>query len=118
MDFSQDLVKGSIVPVVLSLVAERPMYGYEMVKLVNARTGGRLEWREGTLYPTLHRLESDGLIASQWDEAPAAPTGGARTRKYYSITRTGRKELHRRASEWREFAAAISMVLSPAGGAP
>jgi DNA-binding PadR family transcriptional regulator len=117
MDFSQDLVKGSIVPVVLSLVAERPMYGYEMVKLVNARTGGRLEWREGTLYPTLHKLESDGLIRSEWSEAPAAPAGGARTRKYYSITRTGRKELQRRASEWREFSTAVNMVLSPAGGA-
>ncbi|MHC4718466.1 MAG: PadR family transcriptional regulator, partial [Planctomycetota bacterium] len=50
MDFSQDLVRGSIVPIVLALLHERAMYGYEIVKVVNARTNGRLEWKEGTLY--------------------------------------------------------------------
>src|SRR3954471_23925362 len=86
MEFSQELVRGSIVPVILALVSERPMYGYEMVKQVNARTGGRLEWREGTLYPTLHKLESEGMISSQWREAPAGEAG-ARQLKYYTITR-------------------------------
>lgn len=117
MEFSQDLVKGSTVPVILALLRERTMYGYEMVKLVNARTNGRLEWREGTLYPTLHKLESEGLISSAWQDAPTAPGGsGARQRKYYSITRTGRTELDRRTAEWREFSNAINMVLE-AGGA-
>src|SRR3954451_20809913 len=78
MEFGQDLVKGSIVPIVLALLRERPMYGYEIVKLVNARSGGRLEWKEGTLYPTLHRLESDGLLRSQWAEAGAAAPAGER----------------------------------------
>src|SRR5688572_32529780 len=77
MDFSQDLVRGSVVPVVLALLRERPMYGYEMVKHVNARTGGRLNWREGTLYPALHRLESDGLVTAQWREARAIRGGFA-----------------------------------------
>src|SRR5213596_2575588 len=101
MEYSPELVKGSIVPVVLALLRERPMYGYEIVKLVNARSGGRLEWKEGTLYPTLHRLESDGLLRSQWAEggaaAPAgergsgevnggAAGGATRQRKYYAIT--------------------------------
>jgi DNA-binding PadR family transcriptional regulator len=118
MEFSQDLVKGSIVPVVLALVRERPMYGYEMVKQVNARTGGRLEWREGTLYPALHKLESDGLIIAEWRDAPASSAGssGARQRKYYAITRKGRSELNRRASEWQEFTGAINMVLGGRGG--
>src|SRR3982750_1435900 len=92
MEFGQDLVKGSIVPIVLALLRERPMYGYEIVKLVNARSGGRLEWKEGTLYPALHRLESDGLLRSKWAAAPAAPAKGeagdgesGRQRKYYSV---------------------------------
>lgn len=114
MDFSQDLVKGSIVPVVLALLRERPMYGYEMVKLVNARTGGRLELREGTLYPTLHKLEADGLVSSEWSEG-AAPGQATRSRKYYSITRGGRRELQRRAGEWREFSNAVNRVLDLGG---
>ena len=78
MEFAQDLVKGSIVPIVLALLRERPMYGYEIVKLVNARSGGRLEWKEGTLYPTLHRLESDGLLRSQWAEGGSVAPAGER----------------------------------------
>ena len=117
MEFSQDLVKGSTVPVILALLRERTMYGYEMVKLVNARTNGRLEWREGTLYPTLHKLEAEGLIRSQWQEAPAGTGGAPRTRKYYSITRSGHTELERRTAEWRKFSSAINMVLAT-GGAP
>ena len=113
MDFSLDLIKGSVVPVVLALLCERPMYGYEMVKLVNARTGGRLEWREGTLYPTLHKLESDKLIGSRWRESP----DGGRPRKYYAITGRGRRELQRRASEWREFSSAINAMLDAGGAA-
>jgi PadR family transcriptional regulator, regulatory protein PadR len=124
MEFGQDLVKGSIVPIVLALLKERPMYGYEIVKLVNARSGGRLEWKEGTLYPTLHRLESDGLLRSQWAEGGAAPSsergsgdavggaaGATRQRKYYAITGKGRSELARRSEEWREFSTAVNRIL-------
>lgn len=125
MEFGQDLVKGSIVPVVLALLGERPMYGYEIVKLVNARSGGRLEWKEGTLYPTLHKLESDGLLSSRWAEAPAGTPAGpggngddrdgdrpaGRRRKYYAVTARGRKELARRSAEWREFSTAVNLIL-------
>jgi DNA-binding PadR family transcriptional regulator len=107
MDYSTDLVKGSIVPVILALLRERAMYGYEMVKQVNARSGGKLEWKEGTLYPTLHRLEAEGLIKSRWQESP----DGQRDRKYYAITAAGRRELARLSSEWREFTGAVNSVL-------
>jgi PadR family transcriptional regulator PadR len=107
MDFSQDLVRGSVVPIVLALVADRPMYGYEMVKVVNARTDGRFEWKEGTLYPTLHRLEGGGLIRAKWQDVP----GTQRKRKYYHITRKGTSELARRKEEWNQFAGAVNAVL-------
>ncbi len=110
MDFSQDLVRGSIVPIVLSLLTDKAMYGYEMVKVVNARTNGRLEWREGTLYPTLHRLEAAGLVRSRWADAPGEK-GAGRQRKYYSITRRGRAELARRTNEWRQFSLAVNAIL-------
>jgi PadR family transcriptional regulator PadR len=116
MEFSQDLIKGSIVPVVLALLRERRMYGYEMVKLVNARTGGRLEWREGTLYPTLHRLEGEGLITAEWSPSPEG-SSGARMRKYYAITGRGRREWQRRAQEWAEFSDAVNKAMALEGGA-
>ena len=106
MDFSQDLVRGSVVPIVLAMLRDRSMYGYEMVKTVNARTNGLLEWKEGTLYPCLHRLEADGLIRSRWQEAPSG-----KMRKYYRITRKGLAELGRRTAEWVEFSRAVSTML-------
>ena len=129
MEFGQDLVKGSIVPIVLSLLDERPMYGYEIVKLVNARSGGRLEWKEGTLYPTLHKLQADGLLKARWADAPAAggtssgaaggeSDGGGRKRKYYSITGKGAAELKRRRGEWRQFSSAVNGILLASEGRP
>jgi DNA-binding PadR family transcriptional regulator len=127
MDFSGDLVKGSVIPAILALVNERPMYGYEMVKLVDARTGGKLQWRQGTLYPALHKLESDGLITSQWKPAGGKPAagkpagaksaGGERTRKYYSITRSGRRELAKRSAEWNDFSTSLNRLLAGGGEA-
>lgn len=106
MDLSSDLVRGSVVPIVLALLEERTRYGYEIVKLVNARTQGLLEWKEGTLYPTLHRLESQGLVTAKWQ---AAESG--KQRKYYQITRKGKAELARRRQEWQQFSTAVSGLM-------
>ncbi len=111
MDFSQDLVRGSIMPIILSLLDERPMYGYEMVKLVNARSNGQLQWKEGTLYPALHRLETQGWVKAHWQPAPG---GADRQRKYYALTPGGRAELRRRVAEWQSFTTAVNSVLSAA----
>ncbi len=113
MDFSQNLIRGSVIPMVLALLRERPMYGYEMVKLVDARTGGRLEWKEGTLYPALHRLEAGGLVSSKWRDVPEGRAAG-RKRKYYAITRRGLGELARRAEEWRQFSTVVNAFLAEA----
>ena len=94
---------------VLKLVSERPMYGYEIVKEVNRRSGGVLEWKEGTLYPALHKLLADGLVAANWAEAQADE--GGRQRKYYHITGKGKRELARRTAEWREVSTAVSMLV-------
>ncbi|MDB5299293.1 MAG: PadR family transcriptional regulator [Phycisphaerales bacterium] len=110
MDALQDMVKGGIVPVVLALLGERAMYGYEIVKLVDARSGGKLRWKEGTLYPTLHRLEAEGKLRAEWQDAPGAE-GGGRRRKYYALTRSGRTELKRRLQEWEQFTGSINAVL-------
>lgn len=105
MNFSQDLIKGSIVPVVLKLLKERPMYGYEMVKVVKERSAGRFEWKEGTLYPALHRLEGEGLLKAKWELAPTQ-----KRRKYYHLTRKGYKALDEKIAELREFSAALNAI--------
>ncbi|WP_428389618.1 PadR family transcriptional regulator [Mucisphaera sp.] len=106
MAVSKELIKGTVVPIVLSLLKEQPRYGYEIVKVVNARTNGRFEWKEGTLYPTLHRLESEGKIKARWQESD---TG--KRRKYYALTRRGVAELTQRQEEWRSFSAAVNHFL-------
>ena len=111
MDVSQELVKGTVIPVVLAALRDGPRYGYEIGKLVNARTNGVLEMKEGTLYPTLHRLEADGLVTAAW--RPAGPDDG-RQRKYYTLTRGGRRELDRRAAEWAAFTGAVNRMLAEA----
>ena len=115
MGVSQELIKGTVVPVVLALLKDRPRYGYEMVQLVNARTNGALDWSEGTLYPVLHKLEADGLVSAEWQAAgggdAAGKKGGARRRRYYSLSRAGRRELERRSAEWKAFTSAVGEFL-------
>src|SRR5688572_20088009 len=128
MGVSQELIKGTVVPVVLALLKDRPRYGYEMVQLVNARTNGALDWSEGTLYPVLHKLEADGMVSAEWREGGgtagktgdiAGPsTGGTRRRRYYAITRAGRRELDRRAAEWKAFTSAVGEFLGRGADTP
>ena len=104
--FSPELKKGSTDLLVLSLVEERPRHGYEIGKLIEARTRGRLVFSIPALYPTLCRLENQGLIAGRWVER-----AGERRRRYYRITAKGRTRLAAERDTWRAFTAAVDMVL-------
>ena len=106
MEFSADLVKGSLAPVILQLLSEQERYGYEIIKTVNQRTNNVFEWKEGTLYPWLHRLEVEGLIQSRWEEAESG-----HNRKYYKITRKGLGALASKKSEWAAFSKAVNALL-------
>ena len=112
MDFDSDLTRSTVEPIVLRLVSERPMYGYEIIKVVNERTEGAFEWKEGTLYPCLHRLEGAGLVKAKWQESE-----GGRRRKYYALTRKGAALLKRKVEEWGAFTAAANALLFGAAGA-
>ena len=81
MDIESDLTRSVIRPIMLSLLAERPMYGYEIIRVVNERSGNEFQWKEGTLYPCLHRLEAARLISSEWQVAE-----NGQRRKYYTVT--------------------------------
>ncbi len=91
-------------PLVLAILEARPLYGYEIAQ--PARRRGNLKWEEGTLYPLLHRLERDGLLASEWRKAP---TG--KDRKYYSLTRKGKTALAKDRKDWKEQVRVVSEIL-------
>lgn len=108
MESKRDLLKGSSNSLLLCLLEGQPMYGYQIVKELEARSQGYFKFKEGTLYPALHRLEKAGLISSKWEML----TNG-RQRRYYSITPKGVAALAREKTQWLDFFNAISMVMQP-----
>lgn len=110
MELAQEMIKGTVVPVILKLLSERPMYGYELIKVVNERTSNALQWKEGTLYPWLHRLESEGLVSSAWEGAESG-----RQRKYYRITRKGSAVLEKALHQWSAVSSAVNAILLSPG---
>lgn len=80
---------------VLSLLENENMYGYQMIKELCKKSENVFEFQEGTLYPILHNLEEKNLITSYWDMA------GSKKRKYYSITKEGKKHLKEKKEEWK-----------------
>lgn len=106
MTVSKELLKGSTVILILSLLDERPMYGYEMIKEVEEKSSGTFSFKEGTLYPILHSLESQGFVESYWGEGT-----GNRKRKYYRITKEGQTKAREKKREWSTFSKAVDRVL-------
>ena len=109
MASDKELLGASTSLMVLAILEKEPLYGYELLKRINAESGGMFDFQEGTLYPFLHRLEAGGLLRKQWQDSPAG-----RKRKYYYITAKGRKHLAESASQWHALHAMVSRVL---GGA-
>ena len=108
--FSAELKKGSTEMLILSLLDGRPRHGYEIGKLIEARSGGRLTFALPTLYPTLLRLENRNLIKGRWVEK-----AGQRDRCFYRLTSEGRRALKEHREIWRAYVAAIDDVLGSSG---
>jgi len=98
--------KGSTSVLILSLLAEQPMYGYQIARELAHRSQGYFEMKEGLLYPALHQMEHEGLLSSEWRAA-----AGARRRKYYFITADGREVLHNAVAEWTTFTDRLMRVI-------
>jgi PadR family transcriptional regulator, regulatory protein PadR len=103
----RELKRGTLEMVLLHLLSERPMYGYEITSELRERSAGLFELKEGTLYPVLYRLEGAGLVATEWQ----TPERGV-PRKYYGITEAGRTERDRQLAQWRNFAAVVSSLVN------
>lgn len=105
MRINKELLKGNTSMLVLSLLENENMYGYQMIKELSRKSKKLFELKEGTLYPILHTLEQKNYITSYWDET------GNKKRKYYSITKDGKKHLKSKKEEWISFSNGINQVL-------
>lgn len=112
MSLQDQIRKGSTEILILSLLAEEPMYGYQIGQELQQRSEGYFEMKEGLLYPTLHRMAQEGLLSSEWRES-----GTARRRKYYAITETGRQALREQTAEWQTFTENLFHLLGTLAGA-
>lgn len=105
MAVEKNLISGSTSMLLLQLLSEKDMYGYEMIETLQKRSQNVFELKAGTLYPLLHSLEEKGCLASYEREA------GGKTRKYYKITGEGKRFLKVRREEWKEYAGAVTQVM-------
>jgi transcriptional regulator len=100
-----ELKKGSAEFLILSLLEAEPRHGYEISKLIESKSRGVLTFHVASLYPLLYRMEERGWIVGRWVEK-----AGQRRRRYYSITRDGRKILEAQRRSWQEFVEAIANI--------
>jgi len=111
MGYGRELLKGNTDSLLLSLIGQQPTYGYQIIKELERRSLGYFRFKEGTIYPALHRLEKAGLIEGKWERLPSA-----QERRYYHITAKGRQALAQRVAEWQGFSHAVNLVVQPSGG--
>ena len=102
----RELIKGSIASLLLCLIAQQPMYGYRIIKELERKSQGYFKFKEGTLYPALHRLEHRGWIKAEWGVSELG-----RRARFYSLTAAGRKQLEVETENWGRLSAAIARVL-------
>jgi DNA-binding PadR family transcriptional regulator len=108
MNYGRELLKGSTDSLLLYLINNQPMYGYQIIKEIEKKSNGYFQFKEGTLYPALHRLEKEGLIRGKWQKLP-----NGQERRYYHIQEKGQMVLNERMSTWRDFSKAVNMVMKP-----
>ena len=106
--YRRELLKGSTETLLLSLLSDEAMYGYQLVKEMDKRSSGYFRFKEGTLYPALHRLERDNLVMGSWE---TSATG--QNRRYYNITLKGQTRLASMIAEWNLFTKAVNLVAQP-----
>jgi PadR family transcriptional regulator, regulatory protein PadR len=103
--FGRELKRGSAELLILSLLDVRPRHGYDLSKLIEARSGGELRFHIDSLYPLLYRLEERGWIKGSWVEK-----AGDRRRRYYKVTSEGRRVLAEQRKTWAAFVEAVGRV--------
>jgi PadR family transcriptional regulator PadR len=108
MNYGSELLKGNTDSLLLSLISREPTYGYQIVKELEKKSNGYFQFKEGTLYPALHRLERENLISGKWQMLP-----NGQQRRYYYITENGKQVLAKRLATWQDFSTALKAVIQP-----
>ena len=106
MNYGRELLKGNTDSLLLCLISRHPTYGYQIVKELEKRSNGYFQFKEGTLYPALHRLERDNFITGKWQILP-----NGQQRRYYYITTNGQQALAARLATWHDFSTAVKAVM-------
>lgn len=106
MIINKSLLTGSTTLLILKLLDDKDMYGYQMIEELTKRSDNTFSLKAGTLYPLLHSLEEQGIVIS-YDEN----VDSARIRKYYRITKKGEKMLNEKKEEWENYSSAVNRVL-------
>jgi PadR family transcriptional regulator PadR len=101
-----DLVQGTLDLLLLNILALEPMHGWAISRRLNQMSHDMLRVRDGSLYPALHKLEQRGWVKAEW-----RPTENNRRAKFYSLTRSGRRQLEHETGEWKRLSGAISAFL-------
>jgi PadR family transcriptional regulator PadR len=109
MDYDREFLTGTVGVLILSLLCEREMYGYEMLQEAERRSASAFQLKEGTLYPALHQMERDGLLRARWRDSAAG-----RARKYYSLTPKGRRRADSKRRQWASISMAMRAILGDA----
>jgi transcriptional regulator len=101
-----ELLQGTLDMLVMRAVADEALHGYALVHRLRLISGDRLRIPQGSLYPSLHRLENQGLLKGEWRE-----TSTGREAKFYRLTAKGHKRLEAEVAGWRELSIAVALVL-------
>jgi len=108
MTLRREVMKVNIDSLLLCLISQQSMYGYQILKELEIKSDGYFKLKEGTLYPALHRLEEAGLILGKWQML----TNG-RQRRYYHITDKGYQMLMAKRNQWQDFFTAMNLIIQP-----
>ena len=108
-DYIGELLRGNTDSLLLALLENSPTYGYRLIKEIEKRTDGNLHFKDGTIYPALHRLEQEDLIIGEW------VTANGMERRYYSLTEKGQHILVQRREQWRQFSSAVNRIIDSTG---
>lgn len=106
MAIDKSLLTGSTTMLILKLLDEKDMYGYQMIETLAKKSDNTFSLKAGTLYPILHGLEKDGIVEAYEDNADSA-----RVRKYYQLTKKGKKLLQDKKQEWKVYSVAVNKIL-------
>ena len=106
MAIDKSLMQGSLAMLILRLLEEKDMYGYEMIDTLRGRSNNVFELKAGSLYPLLHSLEEKGYVTSYEDDS------SGKTRKYYRISGDGKRFLKETKEEWEVYSTAVCSVLT------